>query len=188
MPVSNPAPVAPPSVPAPTPPPPPPSPGPPRSAAVNVAMTKLQLTMTPADFALLDKADLSSPTLTQRLNEQVGKSITSIEYRSDGAGAFFEVGANGKGPIVIGKAFLDSIVLGSGTTVLSSAINDLLFVLGHEAAHAQNAGNSGDRCVIPEKGFACNAGFVMRFCEFRLHLLRDPLFERVEPNPGFPTQ
>jgi len=60
MPVSNPAPVAPPSVPAPTPPPPPPSPGPPRSAAVNVAMTKLQLTMTPADFALLDKAVLSS--------------------------------------------------------------------------------------------------------------------------------
>jgi Ca2+-binding RTX toxin-like protein len=108
-------------------------------------MTKLQLTMTPADFALLDKAVLSSPTLTQRLNEQVGKSITSIEYRSDGAGAFFEVGANGKGPIVIGKAFLDSIVLGSGTTVLSSAINDLLFVLGHEAAHAQNAADTAAR-------------------------------------------
>jgi hypothetical protein len=24
--------------------------------------------------------------------------------------------------------------------------------------------NSGDKCVIPEIGFACNVGFVLRFC------------------------
>jgi hypothetical protein len=48
--------------------------------------------------------------------------------------------------------------------------------------------NSGDKCVIPEIGFACNVGFVLRFCALLPQLLRDRLFECVEPHPGFRTR
>ena len=48
--------------------------------------------------------------------------------------------------------------------------------------------NSGDNCHNPEIGFACNVGFVLRFCELRPQLLRDRLFEYVEPHPGFRAQ
>jgi len=40
----------------------------------------------------------------------------------------------------------------------------------------------------PEIGFACNVGFVLRFCALRPQLLRDRLFECVEPQPGFCTR
>jgi hypothetical protein len=48
--------------------------------------------------------------------------------------------------------------------------------------------NSGENCDTPEIGFACNVGFVLRFCALRPQLLRDRLFERVEPQPGFRTR
>jgi hypothetical protein len=48
--------------------------------------------------------------------------------------------------------------------------------------------NSGDNCAIPEIGFACNVGFVLRFCVSRPHVLRDWLFEYVKPHPSFRTR
>ena len=45
--------------------------------------------------------------------------------------------------------------------------------------------NSGDNCDNPEIGFACNVGFVLRFCAPRPQLLGDRLFETVQPQPGF---
>jgi hypothetical protein len=48
--------------------------------------------------------------------------------------------------------------------------------------------NSGDNCVIPEIGFACNVGFVLRFCASRPQLWRERLFECVELQPGFRTR
>ncbi len=45
--------------------------------------------------------------------------------------------------------------------------------------------NYRDNCDNLEIGFACNVGFVLRFCALRPHVLRDRLFERVEPHPGF---
>jgi hypothetical protein len=45
--------------------------------------------------------------------------------------------------------------------------------------------NYCDNCDNPEMGFACNVGFVLRFCASRPQLLRDRLFECVEPQPGF---
>ncbi len=48
--------------------------------------------------------------------------------------------------------------------------------------------NYRDNCDNPEKGFACNVGFGLRFCASRPQLLRDWLFECVEPQPGFPTR
>jgi hypothetical protein len=48
--------------------------------------------------------------------------------------------------------------------------------------------NYADNCDNPEIGIACNVGFVLRFCALRPQLLRDWLFERVEPHPGFATR
>jgi hypothetical protein len=62
------------------------------------------------------------------------------------------------------------------------------FVILKQVQDDERVGNFGDRGVIPETGFACNVGFVLRFCVLRPHLLRDWLFERVEPNPGFRTR
>jgi len=45
--------------------------------------------------------------------------------------------------------------------------------------------NYRDKCAIPEIGFACNVGFVLRFCALFSHLLRERLFEYAEPHPGF---
>ena len=45
--------------------------------------------------------------------------------------------------------------------------------------------NYRDNCDNPEIGFACNVGFVLRFCVSRPQLWRDRLFEPVEPQPGF---
>jgi Ca2+-binding RTX toxin-like protein len=104
------------------------------------ALKKLQPTMAAADYARLDSAIASSVTLTQRLNDQVGKSITGIEFRSLAKGAVFENTVAGKGPIVIGGDFIKDLFFNPATgAVLSSAVNDLIFVLGHEASHGQNA-------------------------------------------------
>ena len=48
--------------------------------------------------------------------------------------------------------------------------------------------NYRDNCDNPEIGFACNVGFVLRFCAPRPYLWRGRLFEYVEPQPGFPTR
>ncbi len=48
--------------------------------------------------------------------------------------------------------------------------------------------NSGGNCDNPQIGFACNVGFVLRFCALIPHVLRDRLFEPVEPHPGFRTR
>jgi hypothetical protein len=45
--------------------------------------------------------------------------------------------------------------------------------------------DSGDNCDNPEIGFACNVGFVLRFCALVPHVLRERFFERVELQPGF---
>ena len=45
--------------------------------------------------------------------------------------------------------------------------------------------NYRDNCHIPEIGFACNVGFVLRFYALVPQLLRERLFECVEPQPGF---
>ena len=131
---------APPQTSTPTPTPTPiPTPTPPRSAALALAMSNLQLTMSAADYARLNAAIASSPTLTQRLNEQIGTSITGIEFRSTASGASFHGNSAGIGPIVIGGSFLTNLTVDSTGAVLRSAINDLIFVLGHEASHGQNA-------------------------------------------------
>jgi hypothetical protein len=44
---------------------------------------------------------------------------------------------------------------------------------------------SGNYCVIHEIAFACNVGFVLRFCALIPQYLRDRLFEYVEPQSGF---
>ena len=48
--------------------------------------------------------------------------------------------------------------------------------------------NSGDNCDNLEIGFACNVGFVFRFRALIPHVLRNRLFEYVEPQPGFRTR
>ena len=41
--------------------------------------------------------------------------------------------------------------------------------------------------ITPETAFACNVGFGLRCGASRPHLLRDRLFEHVDPQPGCPT-
>jgi len=62
------------------------------------------------------------------------------------------------------------------------------FVILKQVQDDERVFNSSDKCVIPEIGFACNVGFVLRFCALIPHVLRDRLFECVEPQPGFRTR
>ena len=112
------------SVAPPSPPPPPPSPPPvpQRSAAFIAAMNKLQDTMPAADFALLDMAFKSSPSLTQRFNDQIGKSITSLVYDSRALGALYRPGSDSSGFILFGRSILNHVIYGTGSAVQSSAI------------------------------------------------------------------
>jgi Ca2+-binding RTX toxin-like protein len=97
-------------------------------------MTQLKAKVSAADYTMFDQALASSATLTTRLNEQIGKSVTALDYRSGIDGAFFQPDSSGKGPIVIGDKFFVSLKANSG-----QAQNNLIFVLGHEASHGQNA-------------------------------------------------
>jgi hypothetical protein len=62
------------------------------------------------------------------------------------------------------------------------------FVILKQVQDDERVVNYGNNCVIPETGFTCNVGFVLRFCALRPHLWRDWLFEPVEPQSGFRTR
>ena len=53
------------------------------------------------------------------------------------------------------------------------------------------AGNYANKCNTrdnPETTSTCNVGFALRFCATRQHVLRDRLFEHIDPHPGFRTR
>ena len=120
-------------------------PGPARTAALNAVLLQLKAKLSTTDYATFDAALTDSPTLTTRFNEQVGKSITAIDYRTGIDGAFFQPNSSGSGPIVIGAQFLADLNLRP-----TRAQNDLIFILGHEASHGQNAAGVkvGDKALI----------------------------------------
>ena len=76
-------------------------------------------------------------------------------------------------------AYLASADLGFPLFVILNLFQD-------NAPHTHDVlNNYRDRRDNPKIGFACNVGFGLRFCAPRPQLLRDRLFEPVEPRPGF---
>ena len=79
-------------------------------------------------------------------------------------------------------AYLASADLGFPLFVILNLFQD-------NAPHTHDVlNNYRDRRDNPKIGFACNVGFVLRFCALSPQLLRDRLFEPVDPQPGFHTR